>query len=322
VLPGGVGVSTTAAGSSATGALAVSRGEGGVAAVLAAVALIGVGAVAYLARLEVDRAVGREASQRGLLAQAIERGRSESAAHVAVQEQSARAALDELRARDAERAAALAGLNGSLAALEASLAQVASELARVGGEVAQRDEQSTGDDTPERMERLEGKLAQVQADLGIMARSLLDSLEKGEGQGDAADVAPAPVAAAFTEHLAGLASEDPLVRWSAIEALGATGDPAAAEPLIALLADEDLFVRMAAARVLGELHSASAVPPLIDALEDGEVSVREAALIALRNLTGRNIPFDPAGSTAERGRQVGEWREWWRRNGGLARTGG
>ncbi len=169
---------------------------------------------------------------------------------------------------------------------------------------------------PGRMERLEAGLARAEADLEVLARSMLERLDRAA----APEVAVAGAAAvqanqAWRVHVEALTSAESDVRWDAVEKIGLAGDPAAAPYLTGALRDEDLFVRMAAARVLGELGSSAAVPALIDALEDEESSVREAAVLSLRALTGRNFDFEPSADRSDRARSVDNWRDWWERSG-------
>jgi HEAT repeat protein len=78
----------------------------------------------------------------------------------------------------------------------------------------------------------------------------------------------------------------------AARALGALGDPAAAEPLIQALTDRNAFVRAASAASLGALRARQAVPSLIRALEDDEASVRRAAVQSL-GLLGDSAAVPP-----------------------------
>ncbi|MBI5363251.1 MAG: HEAT repeat domain-containing protein [Planctomycetes bacterium] len=133
--------------------------------------------------------------------------------------------------------------------------------------------------------------------------------------------APAqPVEAAWKALLADLANANSGLRWQAVDGLGQSGDPETIPHLIPMLKDSDVFVRMAAARVLGNLNADAAVTAvdasigaLIDALEDSDSPVREAALVALHQITGRDLAFDPQGNEGERGRKLKSIRDWWKR---------
>jgi HEAT repeat protein len=66
--------------------------------------------------------------------------------------------------------------------------------------------------------------------------------------------------------------------------LGYQGDPAAAQPLIALLPHSNKHVRQAAAMSLGRLDAHEARPALQRLLTDPEPHVREAAKEALQRI--------------------------------------
>jgi HEAT repeat protein len=70
----------------------------------------------------------------------------------------------------------------------------------------------------------------------------------------------------------------------AIEALGATGDPRAVEPLISELARGR--GRLTAVEALGEIGDPRAVKPLIEALKDVSEFVQKAAVLALSKIGG------------------------------------
>lgn len=77
-------------------------------------------------------------------------------------------------------------------------------------------------------------------------------------------------------------SRDFRARVRAAAALGASGDPAMAGPLVGALLDDSAAVRAAAADALGRLGSADALPSLRRALRDRERGVRDAADRAIR----------------------------------------
>ncbi len=119
---------------------------------------------------------------------------------------------------------------------------------------------------------------------------------------------------AWTGLVDELTSDNAGSRWSAVQALGETGDVQVVPHLIPMLTDADIFVRMATARILGDLRAMQAIPALIQALNDGEASVREASVVTLRALSGRNFRFDPSASVSERQRRIQAWEAWWSEN--------
>jgi len=146
--------------------------------------------------------------------------------------------------------------------------------------------------------------------------SVLASLEQSQ-RNQAAVQPPAHAPQAPWEGiLPKLESANNMDRWTAVQQLGETRDPAVADHLLPLLKDTDIFVRMATARVLGDLGAPRATAALIDALEDPEPSVREAAYAALVAVTKRNLPFDYDADPAERAKRVKAWRDWWKKEGG------
>lgn len=245
-------------------------------------------------------------------------------------------------------------LTGTLAALEraadASLSAGRDESARLSSELAEvrtrQDERARvakeqGDKLSSELDKIEARLAELaglagdierngrgvsaaaatieemRADLGILAAKLLE-LEEREAAAPppvVADSAPAANEPSWMPLVDQLQSQSSGARWSAVQALGDTGDPAVAEHLTPMLKDPDIFVRMATARILGDLAAVVGIAPLIDALEDPEASVREAAVVSLRSITSKNFKFDPTASEGDRAKKVKAWRDWWRRDG-------
>ncbi|MCD4684978.1 MAG: HEAT repeat domain-containing protein [Anaerolineae bacterium] len=72
---------------------------------------------------------------------------------------------------------------------------------------------------------------------------------------------------ASVDRLLAALSDDEIVRYNVVEALGKLGDVRAVEPLIVALRDENMDVRRNAAEALGLIGDARAVEPLITALE-------------------------------------------------------
>ncbi len=89
-----------------------------------------------------------------------------------------------------------------------------------------------------------------------------------------------------------LGSEEPLVRWTAADALGQIGDPSAGQALINALNDPSWTVRVEAVRSLSETEETIAVPGLIQALEDSNAVVRETAAATLGQFEDtRAVPY-------------------------------
>jgi HEAT repeat protein len=87
-----------------------------------------------------------------------------------------------------------------------------------------------------------------------------------------------------------LKSGDPAARAAAAEELGASKDPAAAQPLIAALRDPEPLVREAAARGLGELGGEPAIRALSASLWDLTSLVQSEAAAALMRIGPPAIP--------------------------------
>ena len=181
---------------------------------------------------------------------------------------------------------------------------------------------AAGHDRDLQLGRMSDIQEQVRTDLGLVAQSMLDVLRAPaeatapvEGQAKFGDVPGSDLGDSPTwlPVTAALRSRDSSERWNAVEALGETRDPRAADYVVEALGDQDLFVRMAAARALGELNNLDSVPALIGALEDAEPSVREVAVLALRTITGQEFDFDAGADTSRRAKRVEDWRDWWER---------
>jgi len=80
-----------------------------------------------------------------------------------------------------------------------------------------------------------------------------------------------------------LEDENSDIRARAAFALGATGDPNFAEPLIGALKDPAWAVRAMAAKAVGRLKEAASIPTLCECLQDAEWWVRANAAEALKN---------------------------------------
>ena len=113
-------------------------------------------------------------------------------------------------------------------------------------------------------------MALIAALVVACAPSVADLLETGDVAG-------------LVELLGSDAAVD--ARADAASALGALGDSAAVDPLIAALADPDASLRAAAADALGLLADDTAVAPLLATIADGDEAVRIAARAALAQLS-------------------------------------
>lgn len=160
-------------------------------------------------------------------------------------------------------------------------------------------------------------IAALRIDFESMAKSAAAAAASAPGAGGAATPgAAAPGAqpqAAWMGLVKQLESTNAGDRWTAVQSLGETRDPAVAEYLLPRLKDSDIFVRMATARVLGDLGSNKAIGALIEAMEDPETPVREAAYVALCTVSKRNLPFDALAEPAERARKIRAWQDWWKK---------
>ncbi len=219
--------------------------------------------------------------------------------------------------------------------LSASLAQSSAATDRAREDLKQalallREDLHKGTLTGEqRLDEISHRLAQSEDAQRELREKLSDFQKAAEDARKAAEVAaksqPAPAAPAgpaWQAALVGLASDNPSIRWEAVDELGRSKDAAVIPHVTPMLRDADLFVRMCAARVLGDLGTLQGVAALIDSLEDSEATVRESAWNALRTLTGKDFKFDPQASETERQKRVKQWREWWKKEGEPLLEGG
>jgi len=200
---------------------------------------------------------------------------------------------------------------GSLDELRAEVARLSERLAASERAIA------AGVGDPPETAQLERSVADLHREVQALGQEL-----RGAGQENAQHLELPGVSAvpavpeerrpSWWPHVSDLASTNAGTRWSAVQALGETHDPAVAEHLGVMLKDPDIFVRMATARVLGDLRSIPSIPFLIDALEDVKPSVREAAAVSLRAISAQAFSFDPSSAPAERARRVKAWRDWWK----------
>jgi len=104
--------------------------------------------------------------------------------------------------------------------------------------------------------------------------------------------------------------KDQLLRLTAIDALGDSGDEEAADGLIPFLKAPRWQIRVAVVEALGNLRKKVAVPALIEAMGREEGRVREDILETLQAMTGLDKADNPA-----------VWRNWWNENKDLPLRG-
>jgi HEAT repeat protein len=122
----------------------------------------------------------------------------------------------------------------------------------------------------------------ILTNIGAPAVSPLLRLIRAEDPGidDATEILGAIGAPAVPDLLDALSDPSPVVRALTADALGATQDDRAAEPLVSLLGDADEDVRATAAAVLAELGE-PAIAPLVEALGSGDPTTRAEAAATL-----------------------------------------
>lgn len=94
--------------------------------------------------------------------------------------------------------------------------------------------------------------------------------------------------------------EDVDVRAAIMHALGRLRDGRGIETLLRGLLDSDDIVRANAANALSNYYQPEVMSALIKALTDTSSRVREAAHESLQNMSGQQLPPDPAA-----------WQQWW-----------
>ncbi len=209
-------------------------------------------------------------------------------------------------------AAALSGLEKQGGALEAGFGGLERRVGTMEESLSTLQlREATYAELRKRLDGVERELR----DLGHTVADVIDEQRSRPAQAadpSASGTADEPGAPAWMGLVAQLASPDDGKRWQAVTALGESRDPAVVEYLIPVLKDKDVFVRMATARMLGALGAPQAVSALIDALEDPEGSVREMAYLAIKDITGRDLPQEALSEDpAERAKRVKALREWW-----------
>jgi hypothetical protein len=231
------------------------------------------------------------------------------------------AAHKDLEARLEARAAAHSAVHESLDAKVASVSKNGeardTEFAAMAKEVSLLKEKAGagGMDVEKRLADLSARIAKGEDDRRLLVERLvkLESAPAPQVVAVAADPAK-PAEPAWHALIEDLKSPNETTRWTAVDELGKSNDPAIAPFVVPMLKDANVFVRMGAARVLGNVQAKAAIGPLIDALEDADSPVRDAAITALKTITGKgDLKFDALSPEAERAKRVKAWREWFKK---------
>lgn len=154
---------------------------------------------------------------------------------------------------------------------------------------------------------------------------LLESLRAAPGAPSLTPPAPGVPAPAVAEDATGLpanlaaaaaklGSNDPAVRFEAVDALVQSKNPEVLAHILPLARDPDEFVRRLTVEGLRDFKQAPAVEALLAALLDSKENVADTAWRSLKELTGQSIPFDSAASNDVRTRAAQRWSEWWDKN--------
>jgi HEAT repeat protein len=101
------------------------------------------------------------------------------------------------------------------------------------------------------------------------------------------------------------------LRRTAATGLYRTGGPKAVEILQRGLSDPEPILRRTCAFGLGMLKERQAVPAILKALDDEDAGVREKADLALQQISGRRVGFDPHGLPLKREIGKTKWQAWW-----------
>ena len=114
----------------------------------------------------------------------------------------------------------------------------------------------------------------------------------------------------YRRHLAVLLfrQEDPVVRGSAAQALGALGSPYSEDALLNVLRDEHTFVRVSAAHGLAQAGTRRSLDFLLDALaREEEKNVKTVLALAVGAVAERSGHIPPY---AELKTDAAKWRQW------------
>ncbi|MBL9076465.1 MAG: HEAT repeat domain-containing protein [Planctomycetes bacterium] len=127
---------------------------------------------------------------------------------------------------------------------------------------------------------------------------------------------------ALVEHVRRLKSDDPAVRFEAVDELARSKEPTVLRHLLPLVHDPDSFVRRVTMDGLAGFRAPDAVDALLIGLGDADENVRDTAWRSLREVTGQKFPFDAANPSKEvRARAQLKWQEWWDKNKATFGTG-
>ncbi len=127
------------------------------------------------------------------------------------------------------------------------------------------------------------------------------------GQTESHDASGKHEVAQLVAHLKG---SDAGLKISSAQRLAIFRDPAAAPALRACLADVNREVRLAAVMALATCGTRDSVNPLLAALSDRDPVVAQGVSVALENLTGHSVAFNPFVPPNERGAEERKWRDW------------
>jgi HEAT repeat protein len=109
----------------------------------------------------------------------------------------------------------------------------------------------------------------------------------------------------------GLSSQYEDFRFQALWFLGRMRSRPAIGGIIALLQDPQPRTRSTAAYVLGLFRDKSAGEALLRALNDPEPYVRKDSWEALKEISGRDLPFTWGGDPLLRRQEIRLWEQWW-----------
>ena len=188
--------------------------------------------------------------------------------------------------------------------------RVASLALQIGDVVASQS--SIEESLEAALDKVSRNLAKVSTDLTELrttsrfAKGIAESF--GPARGKVAAVAKLSKELASKVEM--LASEDPSVRWTAVDELLRSGESAAVPYLIPSLKDADPFVRRLCAEGFGKLRDLRSLEPLLASMEDSEAIVRGAAYRSLIKVAKHNLPFDPEASEKKRNAYIKKWHEW------------
>jgi tetratricopeptide (TPR) repeat protein len=84
--------------------------------------------------------------------------------------------------------------------------------------------------------------------------------------------------------------------------------------LLELMTEDDGWLRLAAALHLADNGIYAGVPHFIAALNMSDEKYRKVAVEKLRQASGENFGFDPAGPEKERLAAIKKWEDWWSKN--------